>query len=490
MAQNSMTQNTQNQRRQHVPDGSREVPEGQRAVTGPPGGEGPTSVQNPLPRLTAVETAQVLRDVELPMIAKGPIIRRPKVVAGVERLGLEARAVRRMQALSEKYGRGPVMLKLPGKSMAMVLDPEHCHRVLDETPEPFAPGETLKRSALKHFEPKVALISHGSERAERRCLNEEVLGNDHPVHHAAAQFMQVVEQEAQRLLEEAAASGGKVSWPQFHTAWQRVVRRVVLGESWADEPEFTELVERLRSSGNWAFLKPVPRRERQELLDGIRRALDRAEPGSLAAHMASLEKGGDGGSGYPESAEPEQQVPQWLFAFDPAGMATFRALALLASHPDRLDAARLQISQEAGAAAPELRLLRASVLESLRLWATTPMILRETTMEVEFEHGVMPAGTSTLIFAPYFHRDERHLEFAHRFAPEIWDRPRGRDEWPLMPFSLGTGICPGRHLVLLLTSNLLAKVVGERTVELLSHELEPGNLPALLNNYGLEFRLR
>lgn len=190
--------------------------------------------------------------------------------------------------------------------------------------------------------------------------------------------MQVVEQEAQRLLEEAAASGGKVSWPQFHTAWQRVVRRVVLGDSWADEPEFTELVERLRSS----------------------------------------------------------------------------------------------------------------VLESLRLWATTPMILRETTMEVEFEHGVMPAGISTLIFAPYFHRDERHLEFAHRFAPENWDRPRGRGEWPLMPFSLGAGICPGRHLVLLLTSNLLAKVVGERTVELLSHELEPGNLPALLNNYGLEFRLR
>ena len=40
-----------------------------------------------------------------------------------------------------------------------------------------------------------------------------------------------------------------------------------------------------------------------------------------------------------------------------------------------------------------LELLRGTVLESLRLWATTPMILRETTAEVEFEHGVMPAGT-------------------------------------------------------------------------------------------------
>lgn len=480
-----MTQNSQTPRRQYIPDGSREVPEGQHAVVGTPAADGPTSVQNPLPRLTAMETLQVLRDVELPMVAKGPIIRRPKVVGAVERLGLEARAVKRMQYLSEKYGRGPVMLNPPGKKMALVLDPEHSHRVLDETPEPFAPGEMLKRNALKHFEPRVALISHGTERAERRRLIEEVLGNDHPVHYAAAQFMPVIEEEAQRLLEDAASCGGKVAWPQFHTAWQRVVRRVVMGESWAEEAEFTELMEKLRASGNWAFLKRVPKGERQELLVSIREALKRAEPGSLAAYMSERESDG----GYSQKAEPEHQVPQWLFAFDPAGMATFSALALLASHPDRLDAARLQINQEAGAVVPELGLLRASVLEALRLWATTPMILRETTMEVEFEHGVMPAGTSTLIFAPYFHRDERHLEFAHHFAPEIWDRPRRREEWPLMPFSMGTGICPGRHLVLLLTSNFLAEVVRERSVELLSHDLTPGSLPGLLNNYRLAFTL-
>ena len=461
-----MTQRSQP--RQHIPDGSREVPEGQHAVTAPACTAGPTSVQNPLPRLTLAETAQVLGEVQLPTIAKGPILRRPKVVAGVERLGLEARAVTRMQKLSEKYGRGPVMLNLPGRSMAMVLDPEHCHRVLEETPEPFAPGEMLKR-------------------------NEEVLGHDHPIHHAAAQFMPVVQQEAQRLMEQVERDGGRLGWEPFHTAWQRMVRRVVLGDSWADEPEFTELMESLRASGNWAFLKPVPTEKRDELMTGIRQALEQAEPGSLAAHMAEVHAngaaGGETSGDGPEAAEPENQVPQWLFAFDPAGMATFRALALLAAHPDRLDAARLQVSQESGAAVPELRLLRASVLESLRLWATTPMILRETTMEVEFECGVLPAGTTTLIFAPYFHRDERHLEFAHHFAPEIWDRPRGRDEWPLMPFSMGTGICPGRHLVLLLTSSFLAQLVDDRCVDLTSHELTPGSLPALLNNYALEFRL-
>ena len=226
---------------------------------------------------------------------------------------------------------------------------------------------------------------------------------------------------------------------------------------------------------------PVDKTGRESLLQQIKAALDKGEPGSIAAFMSSLDMGSE--------SSPENQIPQWLFAFDPAGMASFRTLALLASHPDRLDAARLQIAQGQEEKAPMLPLLRASVLESLRLWATTPMILRETTRDVEFEHGVMPAGTTVLIFAPFFHRDERNLDFAHRFAPEVWDKPRTRADWPLVPFSGGTAICPGRHLVLLLTSNFLAQILGQRDVELTSHTLEPGNLPALLNNFTLEFEL-
>lgn len=139
--------------------------------TGPVGSvydSGPTSVQNPLPTASSVETAKILAEVELPTISKGPIIRRPRMVAAVENLGLEARAVTRMQTIAEKYGRGPIMLALPGRKMSMVLDPDHVHRILEESPEPFATAETLKRHALKHFEPQVALISHGPERARRR----------------------------------------------------------------------------------------------------------------------------------------------------------------------------------------------------------------------------------------------------------------------------------------------------------------------------------
>ncbi|GAA4919310.1 cytochrome P450 [Nesterenkonia rhizosphaerae] len=440
-----------------------------------------TAVHNPLPHANPLETLAILSEVELPTIAKGPIIRRPKVVGVVERLGLEARAVKRMQKMSEKYGKGPLMLSIPGMNMATVLDPEHVHRILEESPEPFAPAEMLKRNALKHFEPKSSLISHGGERTQRRKLNEQALDHGHPIHRMAESFMPVVEQEAAELLKTVDAQGGVLAYPDFLDAWFKVVRRVVLGESYRDDKQLTELTEKLRADGNWAFFKPVDKTGRESLLQQIKAALDKGEPGSIAAFMSSLEMGSE--------SSPENQIPQWLFAFDPAGMASFRTLALLASHPDRLDAARLQIAQGQEEKAPMLPLLRASVLESLRLWATTPMILRETTRDVEFEHGVMPAGTTVLIFAPFFHRDERNLDFAHRFAPEVWDKPRTRADWPLVPFSGGTAICPGRHLVLLLTSNFLAQILGQRDVELTSHTLEPGNLPALLNNFTLEFEL-
>jgi len=71
----------------------------------------------------------------------------------------------------------------------------------------------------------------------------------------------------------------------------------------------------------------------------------------------------------PEHTAPLEQVPQWLFAFDAAGMASFRALALLVAHPDGLDAARAEIAA-AGAARTPLPALRAALLEAVRLWPT------------------------------------------------------------------------------------------------------------------------
>ncbi|MCE8012496.1 cytochrome P450 [Billgrantia desiderata] len=442
------------------------------------------STANGLPRATAGETLAVMGDVYVPNIAKGVIIRRPKVVGVAEKLGLDERAIRRLQTLNEKYGPGPLMLNMPeGKPMALILDPDHANRVLNETPEPFATAEWAKRKALEHFEPDMALVSHGPERAERRRFNEEVLQSECPVHGLGARFVQVVEQEANELLTQVERHSDKLDWDMFEATWNRVVRRVVLGDTARDDHALTEMLEKLRSAANWAFFHPGHDRVKDEFLERVRTYLKRGEEGSLAGEVARVSTN--------DTTQPEHQFPQYLFAFDPAGMATFRALALLAAHPNQAERAQAEIAENAGKPAPELDFLRACLLESLRLWPTTPMVLRQTTEATEWENGTMPAETSILILAPYFHRDDRHLDEADRFNPDLWLEPDAAGDWPLIPFSGGTGICPGRRVVLTVTSHMLARLLQGREFQLNppTRLLSSKPMPPLLNNYDLEFKV-
>lgn len=433
-----------------------------------------------LPRAGVLDTLAVMSEVVLPTLAKGVIIRRRKVVGAAQHWGLDDRAVRRMQALRRKYGADPLMLSIPGRSMAMVLAAPDVNRILAGAPEPFAPASSEKRSALAHFEPKVALATRGPKREERRAFNERTLEVDQPVHSMAVALLQVVDEEAADILD-AAESAGQLDWDIFFTGWYRMVRRLVLGSAARDDQELTDLLGALRKHANWAFLRPGDEKMRAAFHRRLDHHLQRAESGSLAARIAETPT-------TPDTA-PSHQVAQWLFAFDPGGMATFRALALLASHPQVMARARSEIGATAGR--QHLPLLRACYLEALRLWATTPAILRETTAETEWESGLMPANTSLVIFAPFFHRDDENLDFAHRFTPDIWLDGRA-DDWPLLPFSKGPAVCPARNLVPMVGSAMLAAIIGASDVELETPSLlEPvDRLPGTLDNYSLQFTLR
>jgi cytochrome P450 len=178
-------------------------------------------------------------------------------------------------------------------------------------------------------------------------------------------------------------------------------------------------------------------------------------------------------------------VPQWLFAFDSAGIATARALALLAAHPEAMRRAREESSAAGTAPQP---CLRAAILESLRLWPTTPLVLRETTRPTEWETGVMPPGTGVVIYAPFFHRDGERQPFADRFAPELWLEPEPEADWPLLPFSRGPAACPGRQVALLAGSAMLAALLRAGELRLEAPALAPGRpLPGILDHFALRF---
>ncbi len=400
----------------------------------------------PLTRASVIDTLRVGALVMAPAIARGVIARRPRIVAVAEGLQVDLRAGRLLTRLRHRYGPGPLHLRIPVRSFALLLSPEDARRALTQSPEPFSLDTWEKHTSLAHFQPHGVLISRGADRADRRAFNEAVLDTGHPVHCLAGQFTRKIKEEADVLLRGVADSG-ELGWDEFRVAWWRVIRRIVLGDAARDDDRVSDMLTKLRMNADWAFAHPRRKRLRARFQRRLDAHLRRAEPGSLAGLLAETPR--------TERTEPQQQVPQWLFAYEPAGMAAFRALALLAAHPEQMRRAR----REAESGSVELPFLRACVQESLRLWPTTMAILRESTEDTVWAGKTMPAKTGMLIFTPFTQRDEENLRFADTFAPDTWLDGTARESWSVLPFSGGPGECPGRQLVLLTTSMFLAELL-------------------------------
>ncbi|PYG00302.1 Cytochrome P450 [Georgenia satyanarayanai] len=427
------------------------------------------------PTVSPSDAARALLGVLVPMVAGGAIARRPRVMGLAQRLDLDSRAVKEMQRLRDRYGPGPVQV-LPGRGMALLLDAGDVHRVLNGSPRPFSPASREKRGALGHFQPEGVLVSSPEERTHRRPFNEQVLQPGRPVHDHGERMAAVVTEEVEALLGHVDFTG-ELTWDSYAVAWWRIVRRIVLGDGARDDEQVTDDLLRLRKDANWAYFKPRRTARTRRFLRRVQEYVDRAEPGSLAELTARTPAR--------PGTEPHQQVPQWLFAADAGAWSSFRALGLLCTTPGAVARAREELD-----GSPDLPYLRAGVLESLRLWPTTPLILRDTTEDTEWARGTLAAGSSVVIFAPFFHRDERHVPEAHRFAPELWLRERTDADWPLVPFSGGPAMCPGRNVVLLMASTVLGRLLAERDYAVEGGPLKTGGrVPGSLSPFALRFRV-
>ncbi|HLH88867.1 MAG TPA: cytochrome P450 [Xanthobacteraceae bacterium] len=438
-------------------------------------------------RASVPDTLRIVCCIVLPTWSKGLFFRSRRMMRLAQRWDLDALAVRTMVSLRHRYGEGLLRLANPIKSQVLVLAWDDAARILAGEPRPFATASRSKQIALAHFEPRTSLITRSAERAPRRAFNERVLDSGRPIHRCADDFRPIVADEAARL---RGICGEALRWEPFAEAWSRGMRRLVLGSAATDDRELTEMLARLRRDANWVWLRRDRKRLRRRFHARLADHLARAEPGSLAAMVTRRDA---------EQARPLDQVTQWLFAFDAGAIATWRALALIATHPHE----RAQALADAAAAADaadaadaegtsERAYLRACFLEALRLWPTTPLILRETLSEVSFDGITLAAGTELLVFAPYFHRDRARVPDADRFAPAIWlgNDPAGVS--PFVPFSGGPAACPGRHLVSMLASVWLAALLeGSAPMALIgAPPLGPAMpLPGTLDHFQLRFQV-
>lgn len=440
------------------------------------------SHRNP-PRLTGLAALATLADLGLASLAAGVIARRRPVVGLLERVQADRSAIRRISALRHRFGTGPVELAIPGRRILVVLDPADVGRVLQETPNPFDPASWEKRHALKHFQPHGVLISRGPIRDERRQLNESALDTTAELHRLAERFAATIAEEVAAVAAES-VNAGELDSAGFTVGWWRLVRRLVLGDAARDDHAVTDDLWQLRRSGNWSFLGRSRTSLRERFVDRLYRYAENADPGSLIGALAGLPAG--------IAADPIGQVPHWLFAFDAAGMALLRGTAALVSRPGALS--RCETSDPE---AVQIRpFLRACVLESVRLWPTTPTLLRETTVDTTWgdvaDGFTVPKSATVLIAVPAFHRDPDLLPFADDFVPDIWLDGRAEQYPQLVPFSAGPAVCPGRNLVLFVTSTALAQLLSRMQLKLQSRpSLQPGApLPPTLNQFGLSFSAR
>ncbi|WP_019925486.1 cytochrome P450 [Nocardia sp. BMG111209] len=433
-------------------------------------------------RLTGPQALTTLVDLGFAPVASGVIARRRVAMRLLDRFRADHRSVARMHRLRREFGAGPVELAFPGRRIVIVTDPGDVARVLDGAPDPFHPANREKRAALRQFQPHGVLLSQGWARDIRRVLNEGALNTGEPMHRLAAPFTAIIGDESTDLID-AALAHGRLDAGRLITDWWRLVRRLVLGPAARDDEDLTDELWRLRSAANWSLLLPQHRRLRDRFIERLYCYALSPEPASLLGALAAQPAS--------PATDPIGQIPHWLFAFDAAGIALARTLALLATHPEQQARAR---ADAAAPQRPDPRLyLRACVLESLRLWPTTPVLLRDLTEDTEWNEDRRPvhtrAGAAVLISAPAFHRDPDMLPFAHEFVPDIWLDGRAEQYPQLVPFSAGPAACPGRNVVLLVTSTLLANLLDNvdfrLDVPLRTSADEP--LPPTLDHYRLGF---
>ncbi|GAC02785.1 putative cytochrome P450 [Gordonia namibiensis NBRC 108229] len=431
-----------------------------------------------------LDTARILAGVLTPIVSEGVLARREVMVRLGGRLNTHGRAARILDDVRDKYEADALRLRFP-RAMVVALRPPAVREILSHTPDPFTSATREKVSAVGRFQPTGVLISDGKMRTVRRELNERALQTSSPVHTLHQRCAEIVASEVDDLL--GSCPDGRLTWDSYVISHWRMVRRLVFGDDARDDDEVTDLLTVLRRDANWAYAFP----RRKSTYSRFRRRLEHLVARAPADSLAGLIR--DASVVDRVDIDPIGQIPQWLFAFDAVAVAVHRSLALLAAHPDALERAREDVRTQDGGGPPRFPFIRATVLESLRLWPTTLAILRETKRDVQWVGGVLPAGATTVVIGEHFQRDDEAMDFAQHFTPDAWLDGRTQELSGVVPFSDGPGECPGRNVVMLFSSLVIAALLRQHGLrdDTLTPRVRSGvtDMPHSFNHFDLTIEL-
>ena len=412
----------------------------------------------------------------LPMAMQGTFTRDPRWVRFWSRWHPDPAAVTFVRRLRARHRSGVLSLHLGLTKSLLLLDPADIQHVLDHSPTIYA-DPPPKRKGMSVFQPDAVTISRGDDWRDRRRFNEAVLDADQPAHQYADQLLQVVR-------EEVTSAPRLERWDDFDGLFARIMRRAIFGRAARDDAGLTDLLRSLMRAANRPIRFGKPK-EFEPFYARIRRYLSAPEPGSLVA-LCRLT---------PATARTrvENQIPHWMFAmWETLGANTVRALAAILAHPD----AETGVRGELAAADPttpdgivQLRYLEGCLQEAMRLWPTTPMLVRESVTEDALGGVPIPAGRQVVIWNTFNHRDRAVYPLADRFSPELW--LDGRPSRLFNHLSSGPQVCAGVNLLLFIGKAVVATMLGQGRYVLLEPPLDPDRpLPHAFNVFDVRLRRR
>jgi hypothetical protein len=438
--------------------------------------------ESEFPRASLAEGLRFTAQVAVPNVVQGLFRRRRKAVAVATKANADGLAAGFMAGLKRRYGSGPLWIRVAKNDALLLLGETEIRGSLEGSPDPFAADPEPKRTGMSHFQPDALTISRGEVWKDRRRFTEAVLDTAEPVHRLADRFAVVCVEEATRLVPSA-----ELDWDTWNRAVRRATRRIILGDSAAEDEDLSELLGELMDEANG-----LPKERSSDRYDRF--------ANKIAGYVADGEAGSlvglFGEAPVTAQTKPAGQVTHWLFALgDTLAVNAFRCLALLSSHDehrarvmDELAAAPDALSTGDGIA--ELRYLDACLEEALRLWPTTAMLSRETLPGASLDGVEVPEGTQILIVNTFNHRDKEAHEFADRFAPEAWLDGGAGGDWLFNHFSHGPQGCPGAGLAKFVGKAMIGTMLRSADVRWISGELDPGKpLPHMLDFFGLKFQV-
>lgn len=388
----------------------------------------------------------------VPQLLRGMFVRRPRLSSLLDRIHPDPQGVRLVTELRSRYESDYLWLGLAGKPALLVLDPAGIRSILDASPDVYGPPD-IKVRGMSHFQPGAVTISTGEAWRRRRDFNDEVLEPAEPPHPAAGLFLDVVDREISGLLSEAGPR--TLTWPDLHGAFRRITASVVFGPE-ADAEALLEGLDRLMAKAN-RIVGSTETEELRDFQEAIRRRVCAPDAGGLSvAACPHLEPG--------DPLPVSGQVPHWLFAMkDTLATNCAYALALVAAHAEAQERGRAEAaSADLGdpVSVDGLHHLEGCLREAMRLWPTTPMIVRKALCDTELAHHPVPEGSQVVIHNGFNHRRPDAMIDPDGFHPEA--REPGVWDYRFNPMSNGPQACAGRELALFLGKAVLARLLETR----------------------------